>query len=173
MKPRKIAALLGIPLLLSALIAGRGQTGPAPQARPLSLDEARRTVRLMNDIYTTGVLTTHKMYASEPGTAAAITWGKQVIREMNTKGWPRARVFGTTDRMLNPENQPADAFEREAGAAFGKGKDAVEKITGSTYRWATPIRITEASCLSCHVRNKLGDLIGGISYQAVLDTRKK
>lgn len=171
MERRITAALAAGGLLLTTFVAAGAQPAAQPEIRPLSLDEARRTVRLMNDIYVTGVLTTHRMYAHEAGTAAAISWGKQVIREINTKGWPRARVFATTERALNPENQPADAFEKDAGTAFGKGQPAFERVSGNTYRYATPIRITMDSCLSCHVKNKVGDLIGGVSYQAVLKPR--
>ena len=168
MERRLTGTLLAAGLLLAPLFTASGHTAPAPAVRSLSLEEARRTVRLMNDIYVTGVLTTHRMYAHEAGTAAAISWGKQVIKEINSRGWPTARVFATHDRPLNPENLPVDAFEKEASAAFGKGQAAFEKVAGTSFRYATAIRITEESCLTCHVKNKVGDLIGGVSYQAVL-----
>lgn len=172
MKPGKIAACLITGLLVVTAAGVRSDPAPAaPKPQPLSLEEARRTVRLMNDIYVTGVLTAHKMYAHEPGSAAAIAWGKQVIKEVNGKGWPKARVFAFTDKMLNPENQVADDFEKQAAAAFGKGQPTFEQVTPGSYRYATPIRLAAESCLTCHVRNKLGDLVGGVSYEAVLAKR--
>ena len=161
---------------LAILVAGlglvrpaRAQKSPAKHPRsPRSLDEARRTVRMMNDIYISGVLITHKMYASEAGSAAAVTWGKEVIRDINGKGWPIARIFGVGDRMLNPGNQPIDAFEREAGAALTRGKAEFERAGPAEYRLAVPIRVTEQSCLNCHARNKMGDLLGGVSYRALI-----
>lgn len=170
MKPGKMGVLLSAALLtVTALGTARGAEPLKPAGpQPLSLDEARRTVRLMNDIYVHGVLITHKMYASEAGTAAAVAWGKQVIREINRKGWPKARIFGSSAKILNPENQPVDDFEREAAAAFGKGKTEFEKTVAGKYRYAIPLTVSEESCLNCHVRNKKGDLLGGVSYEAVL-----
>lgn len=162
----------------SLLLAGHSSAGPSetPASRPparLPLPEARRTVRLMNDIYVTGVLTAHEMYVREPGNPAAIAWGKQVIRQIRAKGWPDAHVFDTTGRPLNPDNNPQNAFEKEAGAEFKRGKAWVEKVDGRVYRYATPLRITDQSCLGCHVRSKVGDLIGGISFAAELQDARR
>ncbi len=171
MKTKVFTALLvaGLAGSFGTALAGTASNAkPVAIAQPISLAEARRTVRLMNDIYVTAVLTTSKMYVQEPGTAAAVTWGKQVIREVNSRGGPQARIFTTADRPLNPENGAIDAFEREAGAAFVKGEAALEKVSSGRYRFAVPLRITDKSCLTCHVRNRVGDLLGGVSYSAVI-----
>ena len=160
------------------LLPARGSAGASdpPPARPplrMGLEEARRTTRLMNDIYVIGVLTAHEMYVREPGNPAAVSWGKQVIRQVRAKGWPEAHIFDTTGRPLNPDNNPQDPFEREAGAEFKRGKSSVEKVDGRLYRYATSLRIADQSCLGCHVRNKVGDLLGGISFKIELqDTRR-
>jgi hypothetical protein len=139
-----------------------------PQPVRLSLEEARRTVRLMDDIYQSGVMTTHSMYVRERGDAAAVTWGRQVMGQMNAKGWPEGRIFGATDRPLNPESRFKDTFEQEAAAAFRAGKTTFEKVEGSTLRYASEIRAVDKSCIMCHTRNKEGDLLGGVSYRALL-----
>ena len=162
-----------------ALVAGISSATSAPSTSPTrsaplpTLTEARQRVRMMDDIYVTGVLATHKMYVRDPGTPAAVTWAKQVFRGVRGKGWPEARILNGADRPLNPENDPTDAFEREAVAAFRAGKRSVERVEGGTLRYATPIHVVDESCIQCHVRAKRGDLLGGISYRALFAPARK
>jgi hypothetical protein len=169
----RVGAAAAAALLLAVAVAAAPSRPAGPDTQPRSLEEAKRMVRMMDTIYVTGVLTTHRMYAHEPGTAAAVAWGKQVVKEVNARGWPKARIFAATNHPLNPDNAPADDFERAAAAAFVSGKSTLEKVAGARYRYATPIRVTEQSCLSCHVRNKVGDLLGGVSYDAHFLTVRK
>ncbi len=122
----------------------------------------------MNDIYIDGVLTTHSMYVHDAGTASAVSWAKQVIRKVEAKGWPKAHIFDATNRPLNPENNPTDAFEKQAIAAFKANKSELEKTVGKTLRFAVPVRVPDESCITCHVRAKVGDLLGGVSYMVPL-----
>jgi hypothetical protein len=167
----RAVVLMSSSVLLAGSLAA-AQQPPPKRPEPLPLDEAKRMVRMMDDIYKAGVLTTHRMYVQDPGTAAAVTWAKQVIAEVQRKGWPEARIFASTDRPLNPENRVSDAFEREALEAFRQGKTVFEKVEPGQLRFASDIRVTEKSCLTCHVRNKEGDLLGGVSYRALLLPRK-
>jgi hypothetical protein len=160
------AAIAGVLGLIAAAAAADSAKTTAPVRLPL--EEARRMVRMMDDIYISGVLTTHRMYVQEPGVPAAVAWAKQVVREVRAKGWPDAHIFDTTGRPLNPENAPADSFEQEAIRAFRKGQPHYEKVENGAFRFATAITISERSCITCHVRAREGDLIGGVSYRALL-----
>jgi hypothetical protein len=154
------------------LAAARPEPAPArPAPVRVPLPEARRLVELMDDIYHAGVLTTHQMYVQEPGLPAAVTWAKQVIGKVKARGWPEARIFAATDRPLNPDNNPVDPFERAAIAAFRAGKPNLEKVEGDALRYASPIRVVDRSCLTCHVRNREGDLLGGVSYRVLLERK--
>lgn len=158
------AAALGVAISLSA----KADPGKTPAPVRMSLPEARRTVRMMDDIYKAAVIRTHEMYVQDVGTPAAVIWAKQVFKSVNGKGWPAARMLSSSDRPLNPENSPSDAFEKEAVRAFRAGKPAYEKVEGNTLRYATEIRIADQKCLMCHVHSKEGDLVGGVSYKALL-----
>ena len=160
------AAVLGVTGSI-ALSASAAEPTKA-LAQRYTPEEARRTLRLMNDIYVSGVLTTHKMYVLDRGTAAAVTWGKQVINQITAKGWPEAHIFSTTERSFSPDNRPQDEFEKAANLAFQRGKTELERTEGDSLRYATPLRVTDQSCLMCHVHNKVGDLLGGVSYRALL-----
>lgn len=166
-----LALALGASMWGVALAAAAGAEGE-PSAPPVrvSLAEGRRMTRMMDDIYKVAVITTHKMYVLDPGTPAAVIWAKQVIRQVQSKGWPEARILSAVERPLNPENHPADAFERQAVQAFRSGKPSYEKVEPGALRYATEIRITDKTCLTCHVHNKEGDLVGGVSYRVLLDS---
>ncbi len=163
-----LASVLGI--WIAGQLSPVRSEGAAVAVTRVSLDEARRQVRMMNDIYLAGVMTTHRMYVQEPGVPSAVAWGKQVIRQVTSHGWPEARIFSTTDRPLNPENELAGAFEQAAVSAFKRGEASLERVEGETLRFAVPIKISEKSCLSCHVRDKIGDLIGGVAYRGFLQS---
>lgn len=164
-----VLAVLSAAVVLSILRAVTAAPKPAPApVERVSLAEARRQVRMMDDIYQAAVLSTHKMYVQDPSTPAAVIWAKRVINRMKGKGWPEARIFATHDRPLNPENAPADDFERAATAAFKQGKSRFEQVTPTELRYATDLRILDEKCIMCHVRSKQGDLAGGVSYRVPL-----
>lgn len=154
-------------LLLTGAVALAADPPATPVRYPLA--EAKRTLRMMDDIYKIGVLTTHSMYVREPGTAAAVTWAKQVIKQVRAKGWPDSHVFDATGRALNPENSPQDAFEKDALAAFRAGKTTFERVEGDRLRYASSIPTVDESCVTCHVRSKVGELAGGVSYTALIE----
>jgi hypothetical protein len=160
--------LLLLAVAAPAIPAPAGEPAPKPAPVRVSLTEARRLVRMMDDIYKHAVMATHKMYVQDAGTPSAITWAKQVLPQVEAKGWPRAHIFSATGRPLHPDNEPQDDFERAAVRGFQAGKSAVEAVEGDTLRYASEIRVTDRSCLMCHVRNHEGDLLGGVSYRVAL-----
>jgi len=164
-----VLAVLALGLTLSMLRAASVSAAPgaagATKPAPVSLEEGRRQVRMMDDIYKAAVVSTHKMYVQDPSTPAAVVWAKQVIKQLEGKGWPQARLFASHDRPLNPENTLVDDFERAATAAFKAGKVSFEQVRDGELRYATDIRIVDQKCLMCHVRNKEGDLLGGVGYR--------
>lgn len=165
-----MSAAVALSVFRAVTAAPQSKANPPVERVPLA--EARRQVRMMDQIYQTAVGATHKMYVQDPGTPAAVIWAKQVINQMKGKGWPDARLFATHDRPLNPENAPADGFERAATAAFKQGKTSFEQVTPGELRYATDIRILDEKCIMCHVRNKQGDLVGGVSYRVPLAAGK-
>jgi hypothetical protein len=172
-----VLGVLTLTLAVSVLRAVAVSAAPKPAADrpnpPMSLEEARRQVRMMDEIYQAAVVSTHRMYVQDPGTPAAVIWAKQVIKQLEGKGWPQARLFATHDRPLNPENSPTDDFERAAITAFKQGKSRYEQVRGSELRYATDIRIVDEKCIMCHVRNKAGDLVGGVSYRVKIAPARK
>src|SRR3569833_1997848 len=111
------AAALGVAVSLSAAAAPQ----KTPEPVRMSLPEAHRAVQMMDDIYKAAVVHTHQMYVQDAGTPAAVIWAKQVFKSINGKGWPAAHMLASSDRPLNQELSPSDAFDIEAIRAFQAG----------------------------------------------------
>ena len=111
--------------------------------------------------------------ASSPACRPPSPEGKIVLREVAAKGWPESRILNTTGRPLNPENTARDQFERDAVKALMSGKKSFERVEADAYRYAVPIPIVDKTCLTCHVRSKVGDVVGALSHRILLKTAKK
>ena len=134
----------------------------------MELDHARKTVRMLDDLYKTYIVLITEEYVDDPSVLAAATLSKRVFKSMNKKGWHKARLLDATGTPFNPENNPKDAFERDAINAMISGKtyfEKIEKIEGRTHlRAVTSVHAVMKGCISCHPSNKFGDLLGGIAY---------
>lgn len=152
---------------VAALVAGgaavsRAAEKPAPVKMPL--DQARRTVDMLNDLYVNSVVLTHNTYVKDRGNVAAAVVARQVFKAMADKGWPQTRWLNTTGRPFNPDSNPKDAFERDAVAALKKGQARFERVENGQLRVATLVPLVDKSCATCHTKDKVGDPIGGLSY---------
>ncbi len=90
---------------------------------------------------------------------------REISAQLAATGIFSARLF--SDRPINRDNLPNDAFEREALTAIMAGADSfarVEELNGvPTFRRGTPDKATVAACVGCHVGAHLGDVLGVLS----------
>ncbi len=139
----------------------------------MQLDHARKTVRMLDDIYKTYIVLITEEYVDDPSVLPAATLSKRVFKSMNKKGWHKARLLDATGTPFNPENNPRDAFERDAINAMISGKtyfEKIEKIGGKDHlRAVTSVHAVMKGCISCHPDRKFGDLLGGIAYSIPLE----
>jgi hypothetical protein len=157
---------------VAAAIAGGVAVSHADEAAPgpakMSLEQARRTVSMLNDLYVNSVVLTHKTYVKDRGSVAAAVVARQVFQAMADKGWPQTRWINTTGRPFNPDSNPKDAFEKDAVVALKKGQARFERVEDGKLRVATLIPLVDKSCQTCHTKDKVGDPIGGLSYTVPL-----
>jgi hypothetical protein len=150
----------------------RGQAAPEEEKPPetvrMPLDQARRAVSMLNDLYANSVVLTHRTYVKDRSSVAAAMVTRRVFRSMAERGWPETRWLSTTGRPFNADANPRDAFERDAVAALKKGDRRFERVEDGKLRVATLIPLADPSCLMCHTKDKLGDPIGGLSYTVLL-----
>jgi len=142
-----------------ALAAPKGKAGPAP----LTLEEARRTVSMLNDLYVTTVVAVHKTYVKDRSSVPAASAANVVFAAMEKKGWPKTEWIALFT-PLNPDHRPRDAFEKAAAKALRKGTPRYEKVVGKQLRVATLIPLVDKKCQMCHPQIKVGDPVGGLSY---------
>ena len=139
----------------------------------LELEHARKTVRMLDDVYKTYIVLITEEYVDYPSVLPAATLSKRVFKSMNKKGWHKARLLDATGTPFNPENNPKDAFERDAINAMISGKtyfEKIEKIDGKDHlRAVTSVHAVMKGCISCHPSSRVGDLLGGIAYNIALE----
>ncbi len=139
----------------------------------MELDHARKTVRMLDDLYKTYIVLITEEYVNDPSILPAATLSKRVFKSMNKKGWHKARLLDATGTPFNPENNPKDEFERDAINAMISGKtyfEKIEKIEGKDHlRAVTSVHAVMKGCISCHPSSKVGDLLGGIAYNIALE----
>lgn len=137
-----------------------------------TLERARETVRMLDDVYKTYIVLITGEYVDDPSVLPAATLSKRVFESMNKKGWHKARLLDATGSPFNPDNNPGDDFEREAIKAMHSGRnyfEKIEKIGDKDYlRAATSVHAVMKGCLACHPDRKFGDLLGAISYSIPL-----
>ncbi len=139
----------------------------------LELEHARKTVRMLDDIYKTYIVLITEEYVDDPSVLPAATLSKRVFKSMNKKGWHKTRLLDATGTPFNPENNPVDAFERDAINALISGKtyfEKIEKVEGKDHlRAVTSVHAVMKGCISCHPSSRVGDLLGGIAYNIALE----
>ena len=139
----------------------------------MELEHARKTVRMLDDIYKTYIVLITEEYVDDPSVLAAATLSKRVFKSMNKKGWHETRLLDATGTPFNPENNPRDEFERDAINAMISGKtyfEKIEKIGGKDHlRAVTSVHAVMNGCISCHPSSRVGDLLGGIAYNIALE----
>lgn len=141
--------------------------------KSMELDHARKTVRMLDDLYKTYIVLITEEYVDDPSVLPAATLSKRVFKSMNKKGWYKTRLLDATGTPFNPENNPVDAFERDAINALISGKtyfEKIEKIEGKDHlRAVTSVHAVMKGCISCHPSSRVGDLLGGIAYNIPLE----
>jgi hypothetical protein len=141
---------------------------PASPAKP-TVAQARREVRLLDDVYKTSIVLMNDTYVEDAAATPAATVARQIFAAIKSKGWHEARLIDGTGKPINPQNAPANDFEKQAMARILKGEtyvDAVVEEGGNKYlRAATLVPAVNARCLICHPDNKVGDVLGALSYK--------
>jgi hypothetical protein len=167
MKHRRFwAGALSFGLVAGAagMLAVRGRAAEKTTPVKMTVEQARQTVDMLNDLYVNAVVITHATYVKDRATPPAATPARKVFEAMAQKGWPETRWLATTGRPFNPDANPKDQFERDAVAALKKGQARFERQEGKTLRVATLVPLVDKSCQMCHTKDKVGDPIGGLSY---------
>jgi hypothetical protein len=161
-----IASSLGA-VALVARAAGADAASPAPSK--LTVEQARREVRLLDDLYKTAIVYINDVYVEDANSVAAGETARDLFAAMKAKGWHDARLVDATGKPLNDENAPCDEFEKAAIKKILAGETYVDQVVsekgGNYLRAATLVPAINDKCVLCHPGNKVGAVLGAVSYK--------
>ena len=143
------------------------------QKSGLTVEQARREVRLLNDLYLTAVVYINDVYVEDTDSVAAGEAARDLFAAMKKKGWHEARLVDATGDPVNDDNVPRNDFEKAAIKKILGGETYVDQVVredGRNYlRAATLVPAVNAKCLMCHPGSKVGDVLGAISFKIPLE----
>jgi hypothetical protein len=139
---------------------------PAPDAAALA--RARETVKMLDDLYKTAVVSITSKYVEQQSDTPAAAVAKEVFSAMHQHGWHQARLVDVTGKPKNKDNRPSTEFEKRAAAQIKGGKQYLEEV-GETdghpvLRAATVVPAVMKQCAICH-GGKEGRPLGAIVYE--------
>jgi hypothetical protein len=141
--------------------------GPSAEAQ----ERARKTVRMLDDVYKTAVVLITDKYVNDnddfPAGSAAIA----LFGAVGKKGWHEVRLLDVTGQPYDAKNTAQDDFEKQGVNQLKAGKDYYEQIVekdGKPFlRAMTAVPVVMQKCVMCHPHYadaKKGAAIGAISY---------
>jgi hypothetical protein len=161
---------LGLAVSLAARAADPAESDPTGPA--LTVEQARREVRLLDDLYKTAIVYINDVYVEDADSVAAGETARDLFAAMKAKGWHDARLIDATGEPLNDENAPAGAFEKGAIEKILKGETYVDQVVREDdrnyLRAATLVPVVNDKCVICHPGNKIGAVLGAVSYKIPL-----
>jgi hypothetical protein len=170
-------AVFGVALSASLVVAALVSRAASPAEKPdaekpapkLTVEQARREVRLLDDLYKTAIVYINDVYVEDANSVAAGETARDLFAAMKAKGWHDARLVDATGKPLNDENAPADDFEKAAIEKILAGDTYVDQVvsekSGNYLRAATLVPAINDKCIICHPGNKVGAVLGAVSYK--------
>jgi len=167
-------ATLGLVLTLFCVSSADDPPRQPPRARPL--DDVRREIRMLDDIYKGGIVTITQHYVTDEDSIPAGTAFKKLFVAAEAKGWHRVRLIDASGEPYSDENRAEDAFEKRAVGRLLKGESWVEEMETRDgvrhLRVATPIPVVFEKCIMCHENYRdapAGQPIGALTYLLPVD----
>jgi hypothetical protein len=141
---------------------------PAAESQPvLTVELARREVRMLDDLYKTSVVLINDTFVEQGASAGDAA--REIFAVMRKKGWHDARLIDATGKPMNKDNVPKHDFEKKAIEKIKAGETYVDQVVeeaGQKYlRAATVVPVVNNKCVVCHPGNKVGGVLGAVSYK--------
>ena len=167
--------LLSLVGVLALVVAGPSAPPTIPAATdkpdPAAAERARKTVRMLDDIYKTAIVLITDKYVKDkqdyPAGRAAIKWFAGVSK----KGSHEVRLIDVTGEPRGGVNVAKDDFDKEGVKQLKAGKGYYEQLIkkgDKTYlRMITPVPVVMEKCTMCHKNYKgvkNGQPVGALTY---------
>ena len=162
------AFLLGAALVDSILLTPANGQGDKKGPDAAALGRARETVKMLDDLYKTAVVSITNNYIEGQAATPAASVAKDIFEAMHKKGWHRARLVDATGKPRNKANSAKTDFEKAAIVQIKAGKAYYEEVAQAdgkdVLRVATIVPAVLQQCAVCHGK-KQGELLGAIVYE--------
>lgn len=151
--------------LAPSTFAPRPVLADEPKEADPDLEEARREVKMLDELYKTAVVSiTERYQRGQP----AIMVAMDIFKAMESGRYHSARLVDATESPLGVDNSPKTDFETRAAEAMRAGKTYMDEVVGQgddrRLLAATVVPAVHARCAQCHGVEK-GDLLGFIRYE--------
>ena len=166
--------LMGVVGVGSAMVLANTYSVPAGEKGlkkgpdPASLARARDTVKMLDDLYKTAVVSITNHYTEGQASTPAAVVAQDVFEAMGKKGWHKARLIDATGKPKNKANIAKTDFEKKAVEEMKAGKPYYEEVAQvdgkDVLRAATVVPVVMKQCAVCHGK-KEGQLLGTIVYE--------
>jgi hypothetical protein len=132
---------------------------PAPEKKSPQLptaEEARGCAEVLHESMHAALQAIHHEYFGdeEKVTIPAVTLSK-VFRQLARRQQIELRWLVVNAQAMNVDNEPRDAFEKQAVTALAAGADHLEAIEPGRYRRVGAILLA-SECLKCHLPSRTG-----------------
>jgi hypothetical protein len=177
-RPVSLAIGLGMLVGIAALAWAAEPKADSKKPDDVAVERARRTVRMLDEIYKQTIVLVTDKYVNKPEDFAAGSAAVLLFKNLSKSGHQQVRLIDATGDPYEPANVAQDAFEKEGikklrgGAAFYD--QVVAKDNGKfELRAMTPVPVVMQKCVMCHSNyedaKKKGEVIGAISYIVPID----
>jgi hypothetical protein len=131
---------------------------------------------MLDDLYKTAVVFINDTYVVDGNSTAAGEVFRELFGVMRSKAWHDARLIDGTGKPSNDDNKPQPpqpGFEQAAIKRILKGDayydEMIERDGKRFLRAATVVPVVNSKCVMCHPGNKVGDVLGAVSYKLEIE----
>lgn len=149
----------------------RAETSAKKSYSEEQLEHARRTVKVLDEVYKRIIILVTDKYVQEEDDFAAGSAAVLLFKQMSEGDSHRVRLIDATGEPYEEANVAQDDFEKKGLEAIKKGAAEFEEITQvdgkPTLRIMTSVPVVHERCVMCHEHYKnakAGEAIGAMSY---------
>jgi hypothetical protein len=136
-------------VLVLGLVLGAEPAKDSPEAKKITVGEARERAQLMHNIYAATLDVMHERFFRRERSVLPARAMEDIFSELQHQSGIKANWISVNTRAMSIDHEPRTEFEKKAAQAIGNGKGAFEVVEDGYYRRAGAIPLG-AGCVGCH-----------------------
>ena len=153
---------------------GAGQAKNAPDEA--AVERARKTVRMLDDVYKTTIVLITDKYVHDKDDYPAGRAAIKLFKQISEKGWHEVRLIDASGKPYTAKNIAKDDFDKDGIRAIKGGKSFYDRVVMKDgkprLRAMTPVPVVMDRCILCHENYrgvKKGEAIGALTYSVPIE----